>query len=222
MRRLVISLCALALVAADAAGTADVPPVVTRFLSREEPPLVSVRARRHLEARNAKFKKQGWVDAVTSIDRSGFRYEVVGEGGSEYIRNKVLRKVLAGEKEVWENGEAGRAALTEANYVFAMGGEADGLVRVELRPRREDRMLVRGSVFFSRDGDLVRIEGKLAKNPSFWTRDVQVVRRYGRIDGIRVPLAIESTSRVWIAGTSTFSMTYKYEQLNGRPTSAPE
>jgi len=75
----------------------------------------------------------------------------------------------------------------------------------------------------------VRLEGQLSKNPSFWTRKVEIVRRCGRVGGAHVPLEIESVAQVLIAGRSTFRMTYEYETINGvrvgnptpRPTEKP-
>jgi hypothetical protein len=60
----------------------------------------------------------------------------------------------------------------------------------------------------------------LVKRPSFWTRRVQIVRDYGRIGGVRVPLATGSTADILFAGQSTFSMTYEYESINGVPVEA--
>jgi hypothetical protein len=68
---------------------------------------------------------------------------------------------------------------------------------------------------------LTRIEGKLSKTPSFWTRRVDVVRRYERKAGVRVPMSIESVAQVLIAGRSTFKMTYEYETVNGHHVGEP-
>ena len=83
-------------------------------------------------------------------------------------------------------------------------------------------MLLDGRVFLTESGaDLARVEGYLVKRPSFWTREVHVVRRYERIRGIRVPVSMQSTARVLVAGRSTFSMTYEYESINGVRVSQP-
>jgi hypothetical protein len=88
--------------------------------------------------------------------------------------------------------------------------------------RRKDVLLVDGSIYVNAvDGDLVRIEGRLSKAPSFWTRRVEVIRYYRRINGIRVPVAIESVANVLLAGRSTFKMTYEYETINGVRVGAP-
>jgi hypothetical protein len=87
-------------------------------------------------------------------------------------------------------------------------------------PLRADTLLVNGTVTIEAGtGDLLSVEGRLAKNPSFWTNRVEVSRRYGRIAAVRVPLQVESTASVKIVGTSEFSMVYEYASINGSPVS---
>jgi hypothetical protein len=71
------------------------------------------------------------------------------------------------------------------------------------------------------DGDLVRVEGVLAKMPSWWTKRVEITLRYARIDGVRVPVEMASRADVRIAGDSSFSMTYYYTMINGRAIDGP-
>ena len=99
----------------------------------------------------------------------------------------------------------------------------DGLVRLFLTPKRQERTLIDGTLLVTgTDADLVRVTGKLAKNPSFWTRRVDIVRSYGRVAGVRVPLSIESVAQVRIAGRSAMTMTYRYEMVNGHPVTSDE
>jgi hypothetical protein len=160
--------------------------------------------------------------ARTELTSSGvFRYEVISEEGSGVIRRKVLRAALEAERKSRENGDSRSAALTAENYEFAREPELEGnLLRIDLEPRRKHVMLLRGAMFLTRDSeDLVRIQGPLSKRPSFWTRRVDVVRRYERLGGVRVPIAMESTAQVLLVGRSTFSMTYDYQTVNGQPVS---
>jgi hypothetical protein len=220
--------CAVANVhAAGHAGPAlqNQPSVLQRFLARGEEPPVEYRALRRLEAQNPKFKQSAWMVAWTEYDHvNGFRYQVVDEGGSGYIRSKVLRAALDGEQKIWANREPQKASLTHDNYLFDDGVAApDGLASLGLRPKRKDVLLVEGAVFVQpSDGELARIEGKLSKSPSFWTRRVDVVRRYERKGGVRVPISIESVAQVLIAGRSTFKMTYEYETINGQQVGTPK
>src|SRR6201999_3596155 len=106
---------------------------------------------------------------------------------------------------------------TPANYALKDGGiQPDGSRSLVVKPKRKDMLLVDGAIFLRpEDGDLVRMEGKLVKTPSFWTRHVQITRWYKRLAGIRMPVALESTANVRVAGESTFRMTYTYESVNG-------
>jgi len=201
------------------------PTPLQRFLAHGEEPTVEYRALRHLEAHNAKFNQSGWMTAWTEYDHvNGFRFTIVSEGGSSYIRSKVLRAALEGEQRIWAEHEPQKASLTNENYTFDAGAPApDGLESVTVKPRRKDVLLVEGTIFVQpSDGDLARIEGRLSKTPSFWTRRVDVVRRYQRLGGVRVPTSIESVAHVLIAGRSTFKMTYQYETINGQHVGNPQ
>ncbi|HXI29349.1 MAG TPA: hypothetical protein VNG89_13015 [Vicinamibacterales bacterium] len=211
-----------ALVVVSAGQTAVSP--LQRFLARGEEPPVEYRALRRLEAHNPKFNQSAWMTAWTEYDHAGgFRFTIVDEGGSGYIRSKVLRAALEGEQKIWANHEPQHASFTHDNYTFDAGEPApDGLASVAVKPRRKDVLLVEGSIFVQPgDGDLARIEGRLSKTPSFWTRRVDVVRRYERVAGVRVPTSIESVAHVLIAGRSTFKMTYEYETINGKHVGDP-
>lgn len=196
-----------------------------RFLARADEPPVTYRALRHLEAQNLKFHLTAWMDVWTEFDHEkGLHYSVFAEGGSSYIRSRVFKAALDGEQKMWSNGEPQKASFTRDNYEFQNGAATDdGLASVGVKPRRKDVLLVEGSIFVRpADGDLVRIEGKLSKTPSFWTRRVDIVRRYQRIAGERMPVSIESVAHVLIAGRSTFKMTYEYETVKSQRVGSPQ
>lgn len=176
-----------------------------------------------MEARNEKFGQSAWMDAWAEADEAGgFRYQVAAEGGSGYIRKRVFLAALQGEQKMWRDGDPKKAELNRANYEFLDAGDADGLASLRIVPRRKDVLLVDGEIFVRpEDGDLMRIEGRLSKTPSFWTRRVEIVRRYGRVAGVHVPLEITSVAQIFIAGRSTFRMTYEYETINGERVGTP-
>lgn len=221
----IVALCLLLLISADpsrlfASGQEASRGVVEKFLAAEGPPLRAYRARRHLRAANMRFHVAATLDAITEMTpEGGFRYEILGEDGSRYIREKVLRPVLRREEMFWRNGDPERNGLTHENYTFMPEPPVDEMeMRVFIKPRRTDLMLVDGAVFLARDdADLQRVEGRLSKNPSFWTSRVDVVRRYARLLGVRVPIAMESVAHLKVAGRSEFLMTYEYESINGEP-----
>ena len=222
MRRLAVLLVALTAVttiaaAESASAPATFAPVLQRFLTRADEPLVTYRGTRRLEGRNERFNVSGWMEIAVALTAEGFHYRVTDEGGSDLIRGRVFRSMLEDEEQIFANGDAARSGFTEINYeLTAAGADEPGLVKLFARPKRRDVTLIDGAVFVTdTDADLVRVEGQLAKNPSFWTRRVQVVKQYARVNGLRVPVRVESTAQVRLAGTSTMTMTYDYEMING-------
>ncbi len=190
-----------------------------RFVDPSEEVLTSYRAFRRMHAKSEKFNQEGWLDAWTEMDATGFRYTIVSERGSDYVRNKVLKAVLQREQEIVAGG-ADKAALTDENYTFSESEPEDGLRYVILKPKRKDVMLVEGRMVLDADnGDLLRVEGKLSKNPSFWTSLVNVIRHFAKLDGVRVPVSTESVAKVKFAGQSRLDVFYEYESINGRPVS---
>jgi hypothetical protein len=179
------------------------------------------RAFRRMHAVNEKFNHEGWVDAWTELDEHGFRYEIVSERGSEYVRNKILKTLLRREQELISQGGAGRAEFSTENYEFQEAPAAvDGVRYVLLKPRRKDMLLVDGRMVLNEEGtELLRVEGRLAKNPSFWTSLVNVIREFARLDGVRVPVSTESIAKLKLAGLSRMTVRYEYESINGRAVS---
>jgi hypothetical protein len=171
-----------------------------------------------MHASTDKGKHEAWLDAWTEVKDGRFSYEIVAERGSEMVRGKVLRSMLHREQELVNSGNTEKGDLTAANYEFSEAGrDEDGSRVVQIKPRRNDVLLVDGRAVLDDGGDLVRVEGKLAKNPSFWTSLVNIVRRYARIGGVRVPIATETTAKVKMVGTSKLQVLYDYESINGQP-----
>ncbi len=187
----------------------------------DEQPLRQYRAYRHMHAQSEKFGQEAWMEAWTELDEGGFRYTIVSESGSDYIRGKVLKAVLKREQELIKAGAGSQSELSSDNYHFEEASGGDSERYVTMKPKRKDALLVDGRMVLSRDrGELLRVEGRLSKSPSFWTSLVNVIRHYGRLDGVRVPLATESVARVKLVGVSHLEVRYEYETINGRRVSA--
>src|SRR5262245_30423282 len=142
----ILACCVLLSVAGGQArsyGT-DADAMIERFLTNAEAPLTSYDAFRTLEAETRGGKMRARLTARTSLDPArGFHYSIVEETGSGVVREKVLRAALEAERSLRASGEDRRGALTASNYEFTPGGGAEeGLMRVAIRPKRHDKMLV--------------------------------------------------------------------------------
>jgi len=196
---------------------------VERFLSQIEKPPVAYQARRRMDASSEKLRESAWMEAVTEYDpASGFRYTIVAQGGSERIQRRVLKSVLEAEKDNSTHAEWRKGNLSRENYDFNFGGRTgSGMLKMLLNPRRNDSRLVNGEALLTAaSGDLVRVEGRLSKSPSFWVKWVNVSRTYAPVAGAMMPISIDSTADVRIAGVSTFAMTYDYQMVNGHAINA--
>lgn len=190
---------------------------------RTENPLEHYRAYRRMHAATDKGKHEAWMEAWTELDNGRFSYRIVSERGSEMVRGKVLRSMLQREMELVNSGDTDKGDLTPANYEFTEAGrDTDGARVVQIKPKRNDVLLVDGRAVLNDGGDLVRVEGRLSKNPSFWTSLVNIVRRYARIGGVRVPVATETTARIKLVGTSRMQVFYDYQSINGMPVAVSE
>jgi hypothetical protein len=175
------------------------------------------RASRRLEASGS--GQRGWLDVHTALTvASGMQYEVMAEGGSGYIRTRVLRSLLNEEQRLIAQGKESTVAISTGNYEFRPEGINDeGLGVVSLRPLRKDRSLINGRMFLTiLNGDLVRVEGRLARNPSFWLTGVNVVRSYQRIEDAIMPVSLETNGRLRLLGSSSLRMTYHYSHIDER------
>jgi hypothetical protein len=148
---------------------------------------------------------------------SGLIYQVVAEGGSGYIRSRVLRSLLDEEQRLIARGDSASISISTDNYQLTPEGlDADRLAVVRMEPLRKERSLIAGRMFLTLDGDLVRVDGRLAKNPSFWVSRVNVVRSYERINGVVMPVSLDTTARLRLFGSSELRMTYCYSHVDDR------
>ena len=197
-------------------------PVFERVLAKSNtvaPP--PYRAFRRMEGGINDSEKRGWVEAWTEYTPGrGFTYEIVREGGSDYVRNKILRGMLNSEQNLIATGKRLRASLEAKNYVFEDGGTTDaGLQRVLLKPAKKSDGILNGSLLLDPDSGLItRLEGRLVKSPSFWVRDVDLTYKFAHIGGHVVPIEMTSTGRVRMFGRSSFRMVYDYVSIDGHAT----
>src|SRR5262245_23625044 len=84
---------------------------------RRPPAVHEYRGSRRLEASGS--GRSGWLDVRTHFTvPSGLVYEVTAEGGSGYIRSRVLKSLLDEEQQLIARGGSAGVAITEANYQF--------------------------------------------------------------------------------------------------------
>jgi len=181
--------------------------------------LVEYRAQRKFHAENLRFKEDATLEVMTTFRRPDtLESQVLRVEGSKLIRERVFNKILEAENETQSVSARQQVDIVPANYSFSYLGPDDcadrKCYRLEITPRRQEKYLIQGEIWVdAEDWGIVRVQGSPSKRPSFWTRKIQIDRRFKRIDGMWLNSSLESISDILIAGRSTLNIQYSYEAV---------
>ena len=87
---------------------------------------------------------------------------------------------------------------------------------LQLLPRRNEKNLLNGNIWVDANTYLVRrAEGKLAKTPSWWVRDIWVALFYADVGGMWLQTASEGTAMIRIFGPYTITSRDLHYEMSG-------
>jgi hypothetical protein len=145
-------------------------------------------------------------------------FAIVESRGSAFLRDRVISKMMQTEVEFAQRSRSSSVAISPDNYTFGdLLDDGDAFV-IEAMPRRQDELLFKGRIWITKDGShLKRIEGRPAKNPSFWTRRIDFVSEYAPVEGVwlHVRTVAHVTIR-WFGEYLVRSECGPYQMLLGR------
>ena len=199
----------------DSLPSADV--VVARMLAcnaQRQRELAGYRGMRQYVLQNDRFHKQAeMVVRVEGAPDDTKHFEIVREQGWKGALNHVLHKMLESEEQASAAKMRLTTRLSPDNYVFTMVRTAIANDRMEyvidVVPRRRDEHLFEARVWVdAQDYAVTRIEGKPAKNPSFWTRSVHFVHVYQKSGPFWFPLSTESLTEARLFGATSLTINY--------------
>jgi hypothetical protein len=133
-------------------------------------------------------------------------FKIVETKGSDR-GEKVVRKILEHEADA-EKITPSPTGVTRDNYDFSLSGrqmfEGVSCYVLTMKPKRQEPSLVDGRAWVDPDTFAVRkIEGKMAKSPSWWVKDVNLVVNFGEIGGIWMQTASHAVADVRVIGKYT-------------------
>ncbi len=181
---------------------------------------------RTYEVRNASGKIQSQSTVLVRYDRPNPKeFEVLTETGSRVIASMVFRPLMQHEANASMGEDNRNSAIVPANYDVRIIGAEDLDGRhcfvMQATPRRRDKYLFEGTIWVdSQDLAIARIEGRPARNPSFWVRNVHFVRSYQKIGDFWLPREDTSVSDVKIFGKHTLTIRYEDYQLGDGASAA--
>jgi hypothetical protein len=136
-------------------------------------------------------------------------YEIQNASGSKR-GEEVVRRLLDHEVEASSDKGQGRTAITRENYEFTYVGEEalDGqrCYLLELKPKRKENDLIAGRAWVDKQSFFVRrIEGEVAKTPSWWLKRVRVNLVFADFQGTWLQTNMEAVADVRIVGPHTLT-----------------
>jgi len=168
---------------------------------------------RQYDLENRQFAKHAQLVVNVVCDPDGTKhFQIVSKEGWGSANN-LLRQVLESESEASRPQERPTTLITKDNYTFQMIGTAllngRNAYLIDMVPKRQETYLFRGRIWVdAEDYALARIEGQLAKSPSYWVHTVHFTLEYRRNGEFWFPASIASTSDVRILGATEVTVRF--------------
>jgi hypothetical protein len=162
----------------------------------------------HYAVHNSHFANAAELTATVHYQKEiGKTYHVLSRKGPHFLEERVLYRILKEDAQLSRTLERSRTLLTSNNYSMDIQGTY--LLRnklcyvIGIHPRMHKFSLIEGTAWVDvQDFSLLRIEGRPAASPSFWTGRPLIEREYIVIDGLSFPHHSRATSKGFFAGKS--------------------
>jgi hypothetical protein len=178
-----------------------------RVRTKQTPPFLMTREYKMFHGQEQKPASEvtAQINVVPPHERD---YKIIESKGSDRGEN-VVRKILDHEASAEKSNPSPTAVIHE-NYDFTLLGrekfEGVNCYVLGLKPKRQEPSLVEGRAWVDPTTFAVRkIEGKMAKSPSWWVRNVNLVVHFGEIGGIWTQTASSAVADVRVIGRYTVS-----------------
>jgi hypothetical protein len=203
--------------------TADIVSKMERRMSRQSATLCSYSAletytlsNRHLHA-GSEMKVR-----VTYHHDKGTKYQVISDT-SKGIAKRVFENLLHEQTTAHREKSAG---INSSHYEFDLKGEEGcgnrQCYKLQIRPRHRTRFLVDGFAWVDRRTyGIVRVEGRLAKSPSFWIKPPEIEQTFEARDGFWLPASNRSSTHVLFFGEADLTIAYSDYHVKACNTGAP-
>ncbi len=186
---------------------------------RREARLQQYSVPRTYRVQNDQGKVRAELQVVLHYRAPGIKeFKLVSEAGSSLIRSRVFKPLMESEVETAAGRNRHDSSISPDNYTFKLLGEevVDGYpcFAVQATPKRNDTYLFKGKIWIhATEFAVVQIAGQPAKNPSFWTKRVDFVRRNQKIGEFWLPLKDESITLVKMAGKNILTIDYAHYEI---------
>ena len=165
---------------------------------------------RHYFAVNKQRRAEMLVRELCSANGAE-EFTILSEQGSYTIRKLIFHRMLKEEVEASRPEIRQTTRITPANYDFQSLGRdvLDGRPAyvLQLTPKKQSRYVIEGKMWVdAADYSIVRIEGRPARSPSFWTRNVHFVHTYQKVGPFWLAASTHWESEIPLYGTAELTV----------------
>lgn len=134
--------------------------------------------------------------------------------GDGFVKTNVITRLLQSEVDHVEKAKPEDTAINFTNYKFYYKGmeniQGQDLHVFQLKPRRKSPGLFKGKFYLDvHTASLRRMEGKLAKSPSFFVKDLEFTQEFADVDGFTFPTQLRSTAKARIIGRTLVGVVHR-------------
>jgi hypothetical protein len=196
---------------------ASATEVVANMVARDDQRQAALHSytasRRYLLENTRHHKRAEMLVTVRCLDNGSKQFQTVSATGWSIARKHVFPGLLESESDASQPGLRERSRITPDNYSFALLGtdyiNQRAAYVLAITPKTRNKYLVEGRIWVDADEyAIVRIEGKPAKNPSFWIKSVHFVHAYQKNGPFWLPVSDRSVSDARILGATELTIEY--------------
>ena len=177
-----------------------------------------------IDAKLPRMKREGSARGVRQIAPDGvITYDKVASTGDKMVNKEVIIRFLSAETEASKGikdskGNRQSMAISSENYRFrqkALLIRSDRQIYIiQVTPRKNRLGLFKGELWLDAGTGLpLREAGRLVKNPSMFLKRVDFIRDYEIVQGLSVPVRVESRIDTRLVGLAELEIRYTNHSL---------
>ena len=142
--------------------------------------------------------------------------------GDGFVKSNVITRLLQSEVDHVEKSNPEDTALDFQNYKFYYKGmqniDGQDLHVFQVKPRRKTPGLFKGRFYLDvRTASLRRMEGTLAKSPSFFVKSFEFTQDFKDVEGFTVPTVLHSSAKARIIGRAIVDIVHREYRVISAP-----
>jgi hypothetical protein len=142
--------------------------------------------------------------------------------GDGFVKTNVITRLLQSEVDHVQKANPADTAITFDNYKFYYKGmeniAGSDMHVFQVKPRRKNSGLFKGRFYLDvHTASLRRVQGTLAKSPSFFVKSMEFTQQFEDVDGFTFPTYLHSSANARIIGRAVVDVVHRSYRVTAVP-----